>query len=167
MKAEINWKLNRSEFRKHIESIIDTFGKQDNAMVIPMHAASDKRIVTEQIATILSMVTCGSCHKCCTSSKFGFIVLQESDRRLIKKIHSNVPDHLEYPCPYLNSSGCSIYDHRPLVCRTFPLQLPSTDQNNDLMLTISLECPLAKEIVIRIFMVEWDLYDYGEKIKRR
>lgn len=76
-------------------------------------------------------VPCGQCTACCTSSQFVHIGPDETDTL------SRVPDPLLFPapglpsghvlmgyderghCPMFVDGRCSIYDHRPLTCRTY------------------------------------------------
>ncbi len=76
-------------------------------------------------------VACGDCIGCCSSSYFIHIGADESESL------SKIPDQLLFPapgqpagnvlmgydelgrCPMLIDSKCSIYDHRPLTCKTY------------------------------------------------
>ena len=78
-----------------------------------------------------SDVPCGSCTACCRSSQFIHIEPGEADAL------ANIPPALLFPapglprgnvllgyderghCPMLVDDRCSIYEHRPLTCRTF------------------------------------------------
>jgi len=78
-----------------------------------------------------SAVACGSCTACCTSSQFIHIAPHETDTL------AHVPGALLFPapglprghvllgydeeghCPMLIENRCSIYEHRPMTCRTY------------------------------------------------
>ena len=40
---------------------------------------------------------------------------------------------IKYPCPFyhLESKSCTIYEHRPLVCHTYPINIVAVEQNLD------------------------------------
>ena len=74
---------------------------------------------------------CGECTACCTSSYFIHIRPEETQTL------ARIPAELLFPapglpkgnlllgydenghCPMLSDGGCSIYEHRPLTCRTY------------------------------------------------
>jgi Fe-S-cluster containining protein len=75
-------------------------------------------------------VPCGDCTGCCRSSQF--ILVEESDA----DAHRAIPADLLFPapflpgalllgydeqgrCPMLGDAGCTIYDARPMTCRTY------------------------------------------------
>jgi uncharacterized protein len=76
-------------------------------------------------------VPCGTCTACCTSSQFIHIAPDETDAL------AHIPKRLTFPaprlpkghvlmgynehghCPMLIDNACSIYEHRPLTCRTY------------------------------------------------
>ena len=76
-------------------------------------------------------VPCGSCTACCTSSQFIHIGPDETDTL------AHIPKSLLFPaprlprghvlmgydrrghCPMLVDDRCTIYEHRPLTCRTY------------------------------------------------
>ncbi len=76
-------------------------------------------------------VPCGSCDACCRSSRFVHVI--PSERRTLQ----HIPRQLLFPapllppgtvvlgydkkgrCPMLADDGCSIYQHRPMTCRSF------------------------------------------------
>ena len=78
-----------------------------------------------------SDVPCGTCTACCTSSQFIHIAPDETDAL------AHIPKQLTFPaprlpkghvlmgynehghCPMLIDEACSIYEHRPLTCRTY------------------------------------------------
>lgn len=80
-------------------------------------------------------VECGTCRACCTSSYFIHIKAEE------KTTISNIPKKLMFPapghpkgskllgfdekgmCPMLKKNKCSIYDFRPLTCRSYDCRI--------------------------------------------
>ncbi len=78
-----------------------------------------------------SVVPCGGCTACCTSSQFVHIGPEEAETL------ARIPSQLLFPapglpsghvllgydehghCPMLGDGGCSIYEHRPRTCRTY------------------------------------------------
>jgi hypothetical protein len=78
-----------------------------------------------------SDVPCGGCTACCRSSQFVHVGPDEQDAR------AHIPGELLFPapglpdghsvlgyderghCPMLVDDRCSIYEHRPLACRTY------------------------------------------------
>jgi Fe-S-cluster containining protein len=84
-------------------------------------------------------VPCGACTACCTSSQFVDIGPEETDAL------AHIPDALLFPapgrpdghvllgyderghCPMLVDGACSIYEHRPVTCRTYDCRIfPAT-----------------------------------------
>ena len=84
-------------------------------------------------------VPCGDCTACCTSSYFIHVKPTETDTL------SHIPDELLFPapgmpegnvlmgydeqghCPMLKNGACSIYEHRPLTCRSYDCRIfPAT-----------------------------------------
>ena len=76
-------------------------------------------------------VPCGGCSACCTSSHFIHIRPEEAQTlaRIPRELLFAAPGQpkgtmlLGYDeqgrCPMLTGDGCSIYEHRPLTCRTY------------------------------------------------
>jgi len=82
-----------------------------------------------------SEVPCAECTACCTSSHFILIESDEEDTL------AHVPETVRFPapgrppgdvlmgyderghCPMLVDNKCSIYDHRPRVCRSFDCRI--------------------------------------------
>lgn len=63
-------------------------------------------------------------------------------------------------CPFLDGYKCSIYSHRPLDCRSFPL-LAYHGSNDQITLEVSHECPehhmLRSEYIQQVQML-WNIY---------
>jgi Fe-S-cluster containining protein len=86
-----------------------------------------------------SVVSCGGCTACCTSSQFIHIAADE------RETLARIPKQLLFPaprmprghvllgyderghCPMLIDGKCSIYEHRPRTCRTYDCRIfPAT-----------------------------------------
>ena len=63
-------------------------------------------------------------------------------------LHLRMADSIGKPCPFLNSKGCSVYQHRSSACRTYPLGRATqvTDP----------EKPAASSIAEKFFLVRED-----------
>jgi len=105
--------------------------------------------------------TCNKCGLCCgdTTQKTRHILLIRSEAEKIAKI-VNQPvkqfaDPIEGKVPYiyemhkkaedgkclfLQNNRCTIYSHRPLICRFYPFEL-STSENGKYVFSVTLECP--------------------------
>jgi hypothetical protein len=87
-----------------------------------------------------SDVPCNDCTACCSSSQFVHIGPDETDTL------AHIPSGLLFPaprlprghmvlgydehgrCPMLADNGCSIYEHRPVTCRTYDCRVfPASD----------------------------------------
>ncbi len=82
-----------------------------------------------------SVVNCGTCKACCTSSYFIHIRPEEKQAlsRIDKKLLFPAPGlpkgnvllgYFENGyCPMMTDKGCTIYEHRPLTCRTYDCRI--------------------------------------------
>jgi hypothetical protein len=90
-------------------------------------------------------VPCGGCTACCRSNQGLFLHPEQGDDVHSYQVQvradpvSGNPVYLldtkDGACVYLGASGCTIYDRRPLLCRTFDcrkhyLILPRQDRDN-------------------------------------
>lgn len=104
--------------------------------------------------------TCNDCGICCgdTKTKTRHILLTQKDADRITK-HTNqtinaFADKTDGKAPYIyemhknpqtgkcifhKNNQCTIYAHRPLICRFYPFQL--TTQNNKHTFEVTSECP--------------------------
>lgn len=67
---------------------------------------------------------CTACGMCCDGTLFSFVALSSEEARVLKiEGHpvSPEPHFLKLPqrCSALEGTTCTIYDHRPFVCRKF------------------------------------------------
>ena len=82
-----------------------------------------------------SAVPCGECTACCHSSYFIHIEPDETETlaRIPKELHFPAPGlpkgHVvlgydeQGRCPMFDGNGCSIYEYRPLTCRTYDCRI--------------------------------------------
>jgi len=104
---------------------------------------------------------CNNCGICCgdTLKKTRRVLLLNSDAERIashtKKAISEFAVKLEKNSPYVyeikkkpkngkclfhQNNHCSIYPHRPLICKFYPFKL-SADENGKYMFKVTIECP--------------------------
>jgi len=80
-------------------------------------------------------LNCKNCNDyCCKNEMVG---LFKSEVELLKKIKPdlNLKDfgeilYLEPPCPFFKDNKCSIYEQRPIICRSFPVFLQGSNNKN-------------------------------------
>lgn len=118
------------------------------------------------IETILPFFHCGKCGECCRICPIS-VTLKEVET--ISHILKMEPPkfinafcevergmfRIKAPCPLLSENKCSIYEHRPKVCRLYPFNL------NVMGIYVNKECSLGQEIVSYIESVEKEVW--GEK----
>jgi len=104
---------------------------------------------------------CNKCGLCCgdTSKKTRHVLLLKSDAQKIKehikqpikqfahKIQGKAPYIFEMrknptdgKCVFLRNNQCTIYEHRPLICKFYPIEL-TTDETGKPIFKATLECP--------------------------
>jgi Fe-S-cluster containining protein len=104
-------------------------------------------------ATEQSEVPCGSCTECCKTGQGLFLHPEQGDDvqsyrfQVMADQVSGKPVYLlattpDGACVYLGPKGCTIYQRRPLLCRTFDcrkhyLMLPRQDRDNLVRLGLS------------------------------
>lgn len=96
-------------------------------------------------------VPCGGCTECCKSNQGLFLHPDKGDD-VESYQHQVIADRAGNPvfllatnhgaCVYLGPSGCTIYQRRPLLCRSFDcrkhyLMLPRQDRDNLVRLRLS------------------------------
>ncbi len=84
------------------------------------------------------------CHKGCSSCCMDFKLLPVEYHYILNQIKNKkveiIPDHEKDKCVFLVNDLCSIYEHRPVICRSHGLPILFTDEEfNNLSLTF---CPL-------------------------
>jgi Fe-S-cluster containining protein len=100
----------------------------------------------------MSEVPCGGCTECCRSNQGLFLHPEQGDDVESYRFRTTA-DREGNPvfllattaagaCVYLGSSGCTIYERRPLLCRSFDcrkhyLILPRQDRDNLVRLGLS------------------------------
>jgi Fe-S-cluster containining protein len=158
----INWK---TITKKEIKNIINTCIKNDNLLFtfLPLDILFDR----EKRECRIKSPQCKKCAKCCKKftgeRKPNFIEMSENDITRIKKIRPNF--NYQYhethennvkiykmpsPCQFLNKN-CTIYDHRPDICRIYPLQIPEKQSGNEPMATLDAECPMAVLFIRKLY----------------
>ncbi len=103
--------------------------------------------------------TCTKCALCCgdTPSKTRHILLLSQEAQDISKATNQPPNNFATPtegsepyvleikktidgkCVFLKDSQCTIYLHRPLICRFYPIELRTED--NQQVFSCTSECP--------------------------
>jgi hypothetical protein len=91
-------------------------------------------------------MNCDGCNAKCCKQEWIEIDQEEFDR-LWKIKHFKYHDfgylkYIDLPCPFLLNDKCSIYEQRPRMCRTFPLN----SRNNSYVLCKS--CPKLHEFTM-------------------
>lgn len=97
-------------------------------------------------------VPCGTCTECCKTNQGLFLHPEQGDNvdsyqtRTVIDRHGNAIHMLattpDGACVYLGPTGCTIYEQRPLLCRSFDcrkhyLILPRQDRDNLVRLGLS------------------------------
>ena len=97
---------------------------------------SELDMLVERIAEpLIAQIDCTQCANCCRSLD---VYLTPPDSSRLSQIIplSNLIDHekaqlhgewgclAEKPCPFLSGTLCSVYEHRPETCRTYPVFTP-------------------------------------------
>lgn len=123
---------------------------------------------------------CNKCGLCCgdTKQKSRCILLLESEATDISnqthqpkqyfatEIKNKVPYLYEMKknsqgkCLFLEDNSCSIYEHRPLICRFYPFELKFSQDKENYAFEFTLECPeigkgkkLAKKDFEKLFVM--------------
>lgn len=76
--------------------------------------AKAKRIIKKLRAIIPDMECLDGCHDCC-----GPVIMSEWEQAQIKIMPMTGCQYSKLDCLYLDNSGCSIYEDRPIICRLF------------------------------------------------
>ena len=104
------------------------------------------------LSTQSTEVRCGACTECCRSNQGLYLHPAQGDQVETYQ-HRCIQDEAGDPvyllattsagaCVYLGPSGCTIYERRPLLCRSFDcrkhyLMLPRQDRDNLVRLGLS------------------------------
>jgi len=113
---------------------------------------------------------CTNCGNCCKKSSP--IALCETDITQLKKIFEDdiiqkfvrkSNKGLEFtkttPCAFLHKNECSIYNHRPFVCRVYPFK----EKSNIIMPVLYDDCDFAKNL-ISITLLIWIMHTAYERM---
>lgn len=107
------------------------------------------------------LFNCSKCGLCCgdTKQKTRRILLLESEatatsnqtHRQKQDFTTKVKDKAPYlyemkknnqgKCLFLEDNNCTIYAHRPLICRFYPFELKSTQNKESYTFEFTFECP--------------------------
>ncbi len=111
----------------------------------------------------IALFECEKCGFCC---KFMPCDLSEEEilsyKKLAKPEDWEDATHLKAPCPFFDdvTSRCTIYDKRPIICKTFPLDPMINDFTGEEFMRIYAinHCPLAYNIL-------YQLHKFSQKIR--
>lgn len=162
----IDWDLERRDFQNLVRDMIKQCVDEHKVLVLPVEIVKGEGF-SEQLSLLLSQVRCGDCCKCCQSGfDDGMINIVPNEYQYLAQKYGG--DHfvfsgggifLPYPCPFLKSGRCSIYQDRPLVCTLFPFQPGGTSGLNRELNTLALAsgCVESRRITRAVFMMQWRL----------
>ena len=107
---------------------------------------------------------CQRCGKCCRGPLLDGIAVLPSEVKRISAYLKMHPDKfmdryvktrrswrhgvIPYPCPFIRGNGCSIYEIRPIACRTFPLDFQMIAGCQEI--AVQMFCPAAKDLWIHL-----------------
>lgn len=181
----IDWGLNRRDFKRLINGLIEKAVKEKRVIPIPIYLSKGNSPIDEVVG-ILSQVDCQDCDAiCCRSNPNNQpSCMRETEYQDIIKKYGNaminkkglkpvfLPNGLNYlipmPCPFFNNNKrCSIYPDRPFVCVLYPIQLGAGEVGGNDMLALASECPEGRRIARSIYLCRWQfrkqLLRYGYK----
>jgi Fe-S-cluster containining protein len=82
--------------------------------------------------SIYSVKCVSKCNKCCEQDIIWMLMPE-----LVRINSITKPKKVEFGCPYRTKTGCSIYEYRPLVCRSYgALQLKEVKEINMLRVVL-------------------------------
>nr|AJG38119.1 putative Fe-S oxidoreductase [bacterium enrichment culture clone fosmid MGS-K1] len=155
-KFEVKWDLDRVSFGAQVESIIDQARASNSVLPLPLSMCKGMSMV-EMVAAVQANIDCSGCNA----------LMPNEVRRLsaaypdiMKRASHESPDgvyRLYQPCPFLKDNWCMIYNQRPLVCRFYPFQFGALTADKRPMASVSPNCPEARRIARRFYMVAWEL----------
>lgn len=99
-------------------------------------------------ADTLHPFTCKEeCHHCCKVESIGMSVLELSIYQKIAEA-----DNKGFGCPYFNKNNCSIYEYRPIVCRTYG----PTFKNLSMIGSVNIQKEVLDEFVNKFYPEMFD-----------
>ena len=134
----------------------------EKGKTIPVPVALD----LAAIMLFQSGVRCGSCNLCCREVKEADL-LKDELRALQSKYGTGgfTDTGLKFPCRFLDGAGkCTIYTERPVVCMIYPIQ-PSAASSAGALMAVDSQCPQAREIALKLYMIAWDFRNKRENVK--
>lgn len=168
-KFEINWDLDRTGFCAQVERIIEQSGSNGSVLPLPLSLSKGMSGV-ELVAAVQANIDCSKCNAlCCREDGVrNYVALMPNEVRHLRSAYpeimkrvgqepQNGVSRLYQPCPFLKDNRCIIYDRRPLVCRFYPFQFGALTRDNRPMAAVSPNCPEARRIARKIYLVAWEL----------
>ena len=159
IRFDIDWSLPRDAFREQIVQMVKTC--QEQGKTIPLPAAPNPTFGV----TLLAGLNCGTCNKCCEQGEINLTPTELANLKDRCGEEGFTPDGIKAPCRFLRFGVCTIYERRPLVCITYPLQAVSHSPGADL-LTVDSSCPATAPLAIRAYMFAWDMTNKRKEIQK-
>ena len=165
LKYEIPWDLEKDEFQVFIRDMIKDCRDNGKVIALPVEILKGEAFM-DQMAMLLSQIDCKDCHLCCVSGEAGDIDIRPAEYQILceKYGQSHFVDDgkqisIPYPCSFLQSSKCSIYGDRPLVCVLYPFQPGGYGGENGeiFVIAVASSCPEGRRIVRGVYMTSWRL----------
>lgn len=187
--TDLTWDLTKDEFVKKLNTALDYGREQHLIMSLPI-TADTVGIIT--FFRIFTCHHCGHCCKeplYNLDEKLAFIYFPIETVNIIRdKLPKNYLDHMErykhefrdkssgkllhtangykmkFPCLFWDKENnrCNIYNHRPAVCKQFPL---NPNSNNPKTLNVAMECPGAYETAKKSWLMAYERYGKEGLIK--
>lgn len=120
----------------------------------------NREVTTENMRFFLGQLKCQKCGRCCkgeTCDPAGAVLKNGELEALaiglnisksqFKQRYTIIKDSkrlIKFPCAFLGDQGCTIYPHRPQVCRQFPFNQSITRNGKKWMMVA--DCPGGKVI---------------------
>lgn len=166
---EIKWNLDGTSFGAQVEAIIDQARTTNSVLPLPLSLPRGMSGV-ELVAAVQANIDCGRCNAlCCREDGVrNYVALMPNEVRRLSGSNPEIMKRagleakngvyrLYQPCPFLQDNWCTIYDWRPLVCRFYPFQFGALGAHKQPVASVSPNCPEARRIARRIYMVAWEL----------
>ena len=155
---------------------------QDDFEVLGYMLQLHDQVSDEQIDTwvdtiaqpIIDAIDCTQCANCCQSLD---VYLTEPDaNRLADRVDISVNDIIDHesaqtvgewgkfksePCQFLDDKLCSIYEHRPATCRTYPALTPDFRWTFKDTLAGASICPIIYNVLVALHKRINEIYRVG------
>jgi hypothetical protein len=122
-------------------------------------------LVDEIAAPIVKAIDCTQCGNCCRS--LDVYLVPDDAQRLANGLHIPLDEietrHIEHedaqkvdewgkfrmsPCVFLQGKLCSVYEHRPETCRTYPVFTPDFRWTLDNTIAGATLCPIIYNVLV-------------------